>query len=42
METFPDFDVESLHVALFLHGLLEHSSTSTLQLPLALLHWAFV
>jgi hypothetical protein len=30
-----DFDVESLHVAPFLHGLLLHSSTSMSQLPLS-------
>jgi hypothetical protein len=29
------FFVESVHAALFLHGLLVHSSTSTSQLPLA-------
>ena len=29
------FFVESVHAALFLHGLLAHSSTSTSQLPLA-------
>ena len=30
-----DFDVESLQVAPFLHGLLLHSSTSMSQLPLS-------
>ena len=34
-------DVESLHLAPFLQGLLEHSLTSTLQLPLLLLHCPF-